>query len=400
MIKKESYYYSFSILERFNFNISKTIFYFLFIALIIFFEPQLFKEDIFLNVDKIYKILKILICCVLGIMYIKNNKFSLIFIIMLIFQIMAFISTIINNGDIIRFAGPAMTTLAMIIIAELLLESKKYFDMLNVLLYYFRFCFILNILSIFIIDFTNIFSVNNLYFLGIDNRWIFTYFPWILCEFLVAKHNNSSKIKPLMFLLLSELTFLYSGSMAALLLSVLWVIAFYDFKKPIKAIYIFIGTIIVNISFIFIKIQNLFRPILNKIGKDVTLSGRIHLWNGVIDLIKYKPLLGNGMQTVEYDKMFFGSTVNPSLPFLRVVHAHNSYMTILYRQGIVGLTLFIYILFLVFKKLQTNKTNKYYSILLTAIVISLLLAIFDTFDCSGFYFLIGTIYSINKLEME
>ena len=160
------------------------------------------------------------------------------------------------------------------------------------------------------------------------------------------------------------------------------------------SINIFNWTFLDNISIVVLHVQDLFKSILKKTGKGTTLSGRTFLWDSVFDVIKNKPLLGNGMQTVAYDKNFFYTKSKIKLPFLHVVHAHNTYMTTLYRYGFIGLSLFITILLLSIKKLKVNCDNRYSNIFFVCIIITLLLGIFDTLDYSGFYFILSCAYGI------
>lgn len=370
-------------------------------SLIIFFEPQAFKETYYpflIQVDNIYKILKLICSGYIIFLYLKNCQLSKFIGLVCVFQAICLLSTIINHGSITRFTGPALTTIVMAMSAEILIHTKNLFIIIKQLLIYFRVIFILNLFTIFIIDFTPLES--NVYLLGIDNRWIFTYMPWICLEFLYSVYANGklSKTSILLFLL-SESTLIWRKSYAAMILFALWIFFVIKPKLPVAkhAVTIFGGTIIANLSIVVFRVQNLFKFALDKIGKGTTLSGRTYLWNSVFEVVKSKPWLGNGMQSVAYDKNFFFTTSKTNLPFLHVVHAHNTYMTTLYRYGLVGLSLFTAILYMPIQKLKANYTNRYANVLFTCIVITLLLGIFDTLDYSGFYFILSCAYAIEVI---
>lgn len=376
----------------------------LIIALVIFFEPQMFKEEnfkILMYVDKLYKIAKLIVSALVIYIYIYNSKISKIVISMIIFQIIAFASTIINHGSITRFAGPAITTVTMIMIAEIIINNKELFNISKKMNIYFRICFIINVLSVILVDGFKIYE-DELYFLGIDNRWIFSYLPWMFFELIYAQKSENYRNAYVSFGLI-ELSLLYKWSVSAFLLNLIWLVPLIA-KNKIHftkiAVPTFVFTLLSNILIVFCKIQNIFSKLLSNLKKDITLSGRTLLWDNVLKNAKNKPILGNGMQTLIYDKDFFGSSANNELDCLKVGHAHNSYMTILYRYGILGLMSYLATILMVIFKLRENYTNKYANIIFFAIIIVLLLSIFDTIDCSGLYFILACGYSIKYIERE
>ena len=379
-------------------TLTKTSLLFILFSLIVFFEPQAFKESYYpflTQIDNIYKILKLICSTCILILYFKKCRISKIVSLACAFQLVCLFSTIINHGSITRFTGPALTTVVMAMSAELLIHSQNLFPTIKKLLLYFRVIFALNIITILLIDLTPLESP--VYFLGIDNRWIFTYLPWICFEFLYSTHVHGKidRTSTLLFVL-SELTLVWEKSWAAMLLFALWGLSIIKPKIPIAkhAVAAFTGTVATNIAIVILRIQNIFTPILNKIGKGATLSGRTHLWDSVFNIAKKHPWLGNGMQTEIYDKNLFFTTSKTKLPFLKVAHAHNTYMTTLYRYGGIGLSLFTMILYLPIKKLKINHTNQYANIITICIIITLLLGIFDTLDYSGFYFILSCAYGI------
>ena len=383
-------------LKKNIFLIEKWSFIFIILGLIIFFEPQSFKStsfDYLAYIDYVYKILKLFIGGIIILLYLKTAKISKNFILMSIFQTLCLLLTIVNNGDLVRFTGPAITTLVMIASAEMLIFSSKLLTASKLMVKYFRTIFLINILSIFLVDFTSL-SNHMIYFLGIENRWIFTYIPWMIFEFILYFDNREKQKKTLIiYYLLMIATLFYKWSVSAMLISLIYALLFNDkfvknYKYSIKHL---ISIIALNIVLVIGKIQYFFEPLIRKIGKDPTISGRTFLWDSIINGTPKKILLGHGMQSINYDKQyFFASSGKYKLEFLKVIHAHNTFMTILYRYGIISLFLYIYILYYNFKELQ-NKRGKYSSILFITLIVCLLLSLFDTIDCAGFYFCLGLI---------
>ena len=384
-------------------NLNKFGFIFIIIALIIFFEPQSFKSENFeyLNsIDNVYKILKLVIGVPIIIMYLSKRKISKNILMMVIFQALALLSTILNSGDIIRFSGPAITTIVMIACGEMLFLSNKIEDTAKIITKYFRVIFFINVISVLLVDNTNYFSSRMIYFLGIENRWIFTYIPWMMFEFILYFFDKSKyKKSTLIFYILMLISLFFKWSVAAMFISLVYSLLFSEkiVNKLGGTIKYYIAILLSNIAIVKFKIQYIFEGIIRKLGKDPTLSGRTFLWDKILNGSPKELLLGNGMQSIAYDKEYFVTSSGAfNLTFLRVIHAHNSFMTILYRFGIIPLILYVYMLFYNLKKLNT-KSYKYKNVLFITMIIVLLLSVFDTIDCAGLYLCMGI---ISNLEID
>ena len=399
-------------------NINKNTFIYIFATiLIIFFEPQIFKEESFIGVeyiDLIYKILKGISFLIVLIFYLykiftdKSYKISKTIILITVLQFIMFISTIINSGSFTRFIGPAITTIVMALVAEILIKEKKLIPVLKKVNSYFIFCYLFNLATIFIIDVLKITTYTNVYFLGIDNRFIFTLLQWIVSEGIISIVEQGKLSKRwVICVLLSEILLLYKFSVAAMILFAFFIVLYFINDKVYVAKYsvqLFITYLILNILFVVCKIQNLFTPILNLLKKDSTLSGRTFIWDGVMGKLLKNPILGNGMQSEYYDEQFFFNSSAPHyLEWCRVPHAHNSIMTLLYRGGLASASIYLYILYYSLNKIKKYFENPLGNLLIFAICIIMFLSIFDTMDFAGLYFIITiaiNIKYINKIKNE
>lgn len=110
----------------------------------------------------------------------------------------------------------------------------------------------------------------------------------------------------------------------------------------IKIIYILIA--ILAVLMIFFGIQNNFAFFIEDIlHKDVDLTDRIYVWNTVIDVVKDKVVLGEGVMYAELSREVVGAS-----------HAHNYFLNTVYNGGIVSLVL-LSIIWLITGK----ESNKY-----------------------------------------
>lgn len=377
------------------------------ISLLVFFEPQIFKEEsVFFAtlVDNIYKILKIFCAAIVGVKYLKYIKMpSKLILLTCILQFITFLSTIINKGDIIRFIGPAVTTIAMAMISEILIKKEGLLQVLKKVNIYFRIIFIINIISIILIDFTDFKQFCNVYFLGIDNRFIFTFLPWILFEGITSYIEYGRLRKSYYICFIGcEIILFYRFSLSAMLSLLLFAIPIVSkinlsrFKNTA-----FISMIIANIELVVCDISKYLSKSLSFFSRDVTLSGRTFIWNGAIETIKNSPLIGSGMKSLIDDKVFFYNSTSPYyLEFCKVSHPHNSLVAIAYRGGILALVVYLIIFYRSLRNLKRNKNHKLSNLLFISLIIIIITSLFDTMDFSGLYFVFGLCCFIDKIKYK
>lgn len=378
------------------------------LSLIIFFEPQMFKEEAFAfayNFDYIYKILKLLSAVFIIYIYLKHlKKISWFVSLIVIIQLITFISTLVNHGDIIRFMGPAITTFTMAMIAELIIKKNEVLSVLKPINKYFLICYIINIMSIILVDFTSFNDIaNNVYFLGIDNRFIFTFLPWVVSEGIVSYIEKGHFSKRFYFILiLVEGVLLYRFSLAAMLVMLLFLLVGVkkiNFQKYNNIT--FFGMILANVSLLLFNVTKYFSNILSFFNRDITLSGRTFLWNGTIKSIKSNLSLGTGMKSLANDKLFFFRTSSPYyLDWCKVSHPHNSLLAITYRGGIVCVLIYLFLIYICLKNLKQNHKNQISKLLYISMVVIMITSLFDTMDFAGLYFIFAFCWFIPFLNKE
>lgn len=375
-------------------------------SLMVFFEPQIFKEnaiDIAGKIDMIYKILKISCAVVISWLYIKDKKISKLVLLTIILQSITFISTIMNHGSITRFIGPAITTIVMAMICEILIKKKELVKVLKKINLYFRICFILNLISIVLIDFTSFKDICNVYFLGIDNRFIFTFLPWILFEGITSylEYGKLTKRYYLSFLAV-EIVLCYRYSLSAMISLLLFLLPIFNKICFAKFKYTtFIGMIVSNVSLTVFNIAEYLGKVLAFMNRDITLSGRTFLWQGVMEEFKSSPFLGKGMKSMTEDEMFFYHSTSPYfLESCKVIHPHNSFMAVVYRGGILSLIAYLAIFYKSLKNLKKNKNHILANLLFSALLIVIVTSLFDTMDFAGLYFIFALCCFLDKIEYK
>ena len=362
-------------------------------SLIVFFEPQGFKEPdcIVPWVDYIYKALKLICGFIIIVHYFLVNKKRIaekkidFFVLMtIVYQGLMLLSTIINQGSIFRFAGPSITVITMAMIAKCIIQENLLKEVIKIVNKYFAVVYVINLISMIIIGNPPP-NGEGLYFLGYNNRFIFTFVPWIIfvgIEDLILRKKFTYRYYLVYGLI--EVVLIYKWSVTAMIAMALFILP--PLLKKTKIFYKTVSIVNIIINFIITKINLreitfLNDLVVNTLKKDLTFTGRVYLWNGVYSVIAEKPLLGYGTQSIQKESDFFYST-SGSLhwEFLRVQHAHNSLMSTLYRGGILSLISYLIISIYALKSLAQAQMNKYKSLLFICYIVILILSLFDTID--------------------
>ena len=115
--------------------------------------------------------------------------------------------------------------------------------------------------------------------------------------------------------------------------------------------------------------------------KDLTFTGRTYIWDYVLKLIEKRKIIGYGLEDSNF--RLSKSTIWQSY------HAHDQFLEITYKGGIVGLIIYIMILLKSFKKvysLRMYKISKFISIVIFSYLI-MMLTEFYAFDTYMYIFI-------------
>lgn len=367
-----------------------------------FIEPQVFKS--FDDIDDLFAILKLFSACIVIALYLKG-KISPLVIGMTVLQIWIGAATLINEGSIVRFAGPAITSVITLMVAEMALKADFLFflrGIRNLLTIYF----IINIVSIMFIQ-ADIIELPYP-FLGMDNRWIYFFLPWITLSFAVdALSDNKISIYSwaTLFASILQLVLVWSvGAMLTIMLwCLLWICSYWRQRRGKRQIskyailFIIISVVLLNTLLINGMLLDWFGGFISNVfNKDVTLSGRTLIWNKVLLILESSPLLGEGVQSELYDVNLFTS-ISPSNPAFWVNHPHNFFLNIAFHGGWFAAVLFSIICFGSMVPLAKCNNSYYARSLFCGMICFFAASLVDTLDFSLFYLLIAlSIYPDSK----
>lgn len=369
----------------------------LFVITAPFAEPQMFKVESFQFGDQIFDILKLIsvaaACCI----YFALRRPSLLLTLTLLLQILILLCTLINYGTISRFAGPAITMITMVMVGEVVVDEGETRRFTGYLKNYLSLLVAANFVTLLLI---NLHVLDwEVPLLGIDNRWIYILLPWVIVSFINAAINKGcAGPKEWAIYAVVLIHVLYSWAVGAILSlamwPLLWIIGTICAKSSSwlakHANVLLTLTLLIGLNVLLFSgvLLDVLRPVIvNLLGKDVTLSGRIYLWDTVLEVLRSNPLWGMGVQPDEFDKEFFfeqsgyviGCAVN---------HPHNYLLNVAYHGGIVSALIFIAIYLYAAIGIDKAKGSTTARVLFCSLGCVLVASLVDTMDFGLFHLLI------------
>ena len=366
--------------------------YLLFLILLLpFLEPTLFSLS---DINKIFFVWKAVSVIIISFLLIKRiYKLSKISLIIIFYETIILFSTIINKGNIFDAAGDALAIIALCILIENGLIKFGKNRTLKPIILIFLIYSIINLIDVFI-NFDGK-DVNNSFFLGMDNRFIFYFLPMICFSIITEDGSKKSRYLTITCFIISIFTIIYTWSVGALIGIIIYFIYFiiltykktkykknlFDFNKC------FLIICLVNILLVVFKIQYLFSDIIiNVLHKDLNLSGRTYLWNIGLKKFLQSPFIGYGINKEYLMSYLWGLN-----------HYHNYFLNCLYQAGVIGFSIFVGMNIMTGNKIKKYNNSKNVKIISCTIIISLILSLVDTLDYPFFYVLFTLGYNANYL---
>lgn len=353
------------------------------IMLLPFFAPTYLASVPFISC--IYSILYI-VATVWAVFSYVSRKIapSLIVKLFILLEGWFFIITYFNGGSI----GIAYKRLWLIPLLASIVDifSKQMKILLKSLMLHFELCIYINFLTV--IFYPNGFfsRANTAYdatmewFLGANNNFVIWLFPAMCVVWLCKEYFGNDRRCYLLFgvIILTELVNGSSTGLVGVILLFLC-INFKTVKKiitPIRSVVlavILFVVIVINRSYYFLE------PIIVGIlGKDMTFTYRIYIWDNAIKAIGEKPLVGYGLLNNEDVVSMLGNAGNMILR--GAVHCHCQILQIIFQGGIIGLLILILIYIISLKKCILNWDSKMAQICAYTVFVYTIMCITEVFE--------------------
>jgi len=318
--------------------------------------PLLSKYDILIN---------LLIICGIFFYYLSYRRIPKSFLIVILYTIAQFGSTVWNHVDIkTSLWGKGILLIAMCGgIQWGYYYNEKLF--LKTIYSVFYILLAVNLATLFL--YPNGMYVNDMglqeynFFLGNYNVFVIYFFMSALSGYLYVKKYKGRITGDYIFLWLIILITFYkkrsATSMVGVLLLLIYGVLFN--RKGTRLLFNIKTYSVFNLFFFFFIVWNsadnwIVKGITGLLNRNMTFSGRTVIWDKIKPLVKQKWLLGNGLETEE--------VILEKLKPVQAVHAHNLYLDILYKNGLIGFILIAILFFLltVYKKKLKDQHVRYF----------------------------------------
>ncbi|WP_165062519.1 O-antigen ligase [Adlercreutzia sp. ZJ154] len=256
--------------------------------------------------------------------------------------------------------------------------------------------FALNLLTIIFISSGLLLLPNS--FLGMDNRWIYFFLPWVIITFAVDALRGQTSRKSWIIFLIATVQLFAVWSVGAMMSMIIWIVLWiiestkikYQSRKSLTNPLIFFILITITevllISGLLIDITSSF--IVNYFHKDPTLSGRTLIWDVALQTINASPIFGEGVQSEQYDIYLF-TQIDPENPAFWVNHPHNYFLNVTFHGGWIAGALFVIIILMAFNSVKKAQGSLFSCCMLCGLVCFAAASLVDTLDFSMFYLLIA-----------
>lgn len=331
---------------------------FLILLLFPFFKP-ISLELIAPAIDSFFDFWRVLALAMILFMYFLSGKTSRMIIAISTYEIMLWIATIINSGDgsdFWRLTVNCGTVVGFCMLTELCIKqnSKKYFTAVFAI-----YSVLVTINLIVLLLFPKGIAVSEdggtFNFLGNDNGMAVIFelpLMCVACIYSAFKGRRLTFNAVIMLAMISAtvlITWSATGVVAWFALFV-YILLIYKgrFTKVFNSYLLFLTFAVMQISIVFLRLQEHFAFIINNIlGKSINFTGRTIVWDLSYLLIMQSPVIGHGV----YEGHGLIWFVN------NYVYAHNAILEIMIQSGIVGLILFIVPFVLAARKLYRYREH-------------------------------------------
>ncbi|WP_287799795.1 O-antigen ligase family protein [Anaerostipes sp.] len=386
-------------------SIKKPTVYFLCFLLIPFFKPV--GLTYYESINRIFQIWKLMsmfiMILIMCIPIVCNRKFDMIVIKkngfwgLYLFWIIYILNNLINRIDIGDIVNNAVTSVFLLGIIRYAVKNNWENDLLKSLQFIFKIYIVIQLISVFIINqgvilFEPI-KDDYTYFLGTDNYSAFAVYPMLgVILFYEYLNQNTKKINQgFLLTILVTISYLYIKSMTAFSCGaflIFLLIAYINKKSVTNYINFYTSIILLILLFVSIQyghVQMVFSHFLeNILHKGITLNSRTYIWEASVGLIKNKILTGYGSFSNEQitNYILYGTS-----------HAHNIFLELLLRTGIIGSVGYLWFIIGCAKNNKQYLNKKPINLLTATLIAYIVLGFMDYYvTFQYFYCFMGIFY--------
>ena len=313
----------------------------------------------------------------------RRTRLSNVSLLAIIMQLWILLATIIGNG----YFNEAFRLCRCIAYTFLVFDFyKDQFELLlKQLLLHSEICIYANLFTLLIAP-NGFLSRNNSaygmtqeWFLGADAYFIMWILPALVIAWIYAFRFKRNK-RAIIISLASIVTEIIRGSGTGMVaVSVFFIVMLLPFVKkfltPLRCACI--GAIIF-VSIILFRRTDFVSPILDLLGKDMTFTGRLTIWDNAISCILNKPIFGYGVLTNDTMVNFLGRSSTGI--WAGATHCHCQFLQIAFQGGFIALLLLISIIGIDIYKCTKIWPNRMAQMAGVSIAIYIIMSITEVFS--------------------
>lgn len=353
----------------------------------------------------IWDYLSMIVCVSWFILNLKERKVKIAIYakMALLFVIVLVVATLREFTYEYTYMCRVLGNLLLVVILANIHSGKNFQCFLKGVYIYLTFISVLNAITIYVYSPSGMYEANY-YLFGLDNMGfimaLHTFFAGMICD-LSEKGKIRAKTISLYILIFSAYIYCRSGTAIAictatvvgLVLYRLRAMRFVTYKKTLLIIFI------AFISIALMQNVGLWKMVSNFLGKGSTFNGRTVIWAAMFSVIPKHWIIGFGIMPV-VTQYYMG--LYPSGGWLfGIGHMHNIVFEFLFRGGILGVGLFVYLWLGCIDNMETNRKSLIYKVLCVQVLLSMMALMFEyRIDTYTFWILPICLYEIDALKKE
>ena len=285
------------------------------------------------------EILMLFLIC-LNIKLITNKRFNKINFLVLVFFLVIIISSIISGPNFQRGIIYGLKVLEIFLFWECVCKTNKKNTILKMFFYLTLIYTIITDILIFFVP--NLFIKYNNYFIG--NKFYVSYFHILLFILYICIPKNKKMYAIFLYIFSMIMSIVVNCNTA--LIGCILIGIFYLLKDKLNLInpiaIILVLLVSSSVLFVFRGILN-FRPIqyfiVEVLNEDLTLTGRLEIYDNDIQIILKKPFLGYG----------YGNSHDVMYNAIKAPNTQNGILECVLNFGVIGTSLLLLIIYNIFK---------------------------------------------------
>ncbi len=357
----------------------------IFILCWLFFVPEEMIKRVIPFYTFGHNILNLLICLAIIFLCVLNIKsYKLITKWICIYSVAVIAITFVQGGNFSYTLIMYSKIMAISLAIDWILKNKDFVSIkaisfsLNVLI-------VINLLGI--LMGWGIFAGNygNNFLLGFDNGNVLVILPAMILNYVICyiEKNDKLCLRKIFTWILTIISVISINSatttVGLIVFILLLVVEKFDVLKVINRKALMLGIVVLFVSINILNMQSIFsQMIVDMLGKDLTFTGRVRLWEIALQGFFGAPILGHGIDPEVQRAVFLG-----------VSSAHNQILDILYQTGIVGLILFLAIMVQYIKGERENSyLGKYIDFMIFAFSLMMMFESYNSYITFGLVFVL------------